>query len=46
MTLQRSAVVLQGRYINHIALPSKNCRERVTMVTSFRPKDHMLAEDS
>ncbi|KAF8544790.1 hypothetical protein BDD12DRAFT_906291 [Trichophaea hybrida] len=41
-----SAVVLQGRYIEHIALPSTNCRERITMVTSFRPKDPMLAEDS
>ncbi|KAL7266915.1 hypothetical protein RUND412_010519 [Rhizina undulata] len=41
-----SAVVLQGRYINHIALPSSNCRERITMVTSFRPKDPTIEEDS
>jgi hypothetical protein len=41
-----NAVVLQGRYIDHIALPSTNCRERVTMVTSFRPKDPVLPDDS
>jgi len=41
-----SAVVLQGRYIDHIALPSSNCRERITMVTSFRPKDLTLTDDS
>ncbi|KAI5783557.1 hypothetical protein EDC01DRAFT_663554 [Geopyxis carbonaria] len=41
-----SAVVLQGRYIEHIALPATNTRERITMVTSFRPRDPMMAEDS
>lgn len=39
-------MVLQGRYITHIALPSTNCRERITMVTSFRPKDPSVPEDS
>ncbi|KAA8898758.1 hypothetical protein FN846DRAFT_200119 [Sphaerosporella brunnea] len=41
-----SAVVLQGKYIDHIALPSTNARERITMVTSFRPKDPMITDDS
>lgn len=41
-----SAVVLQGRYINHIALPSTNAQERITMVTSFRPRDPMQRDDS
>jgi hypothetical protein len=38
--------VLQGKYIDHIALPSTNTRERITMVTSFRPKDPTIADDS
>jgi hypothetical protein len=38
--------VLQGRYITHIALPSTNCRERITMVTSFRPKDPFAPDES
>lgn len=31
-------VVMQGSYITHAALPSSNAVERITMVTSFRPK--------
>lgn len=31
-------VVMQGGYITHAALPSSNAFERITMVTSFRPK--------
>lgn len=33
-----SCVVMQGGYITHAALPSNNAFERITMVTSFRPK--------
>lgn len=39
-------VVLQGRHINHIALPTFGGAERVTLVTSFRCKDHNLQDDS
>lgn len=46
MVRKGSAVVLQGRYIDHIALPSTNTRERITMVTSFRPRDPVVADDS
>lgn len=41
-----SAVVLQGRYVEHVALPGYGCLERITMVTSFRPKDPELVDDS
>ncbi|KAI9730912.1 MAG: hypothetical protein M1818_007986 [Claussenomyces sp. TS43310] len=41
-----SAVILQGRYINHMALPAQNLPERITIVTSFRPKDPKLVDDS
>ena len=37
------AVMMQGGLINHVALKSLGVGERITMVTSFRPKDpHML----
>ncbi|KAH7303843.1 hypothetical protein B0I35DRAFT_446111 [Stachybotrys elegans] len=40
------AVLLQGRYITHTAAPVTNMPERVTVVTSFRPKNPMLIDDS
>ena len=33
-----NCVMMQGGYINHCALPCENASERITMVTSFRPK--------
>jgi hypothetical protein len=38
------AVMMQGGCINHIALRAYGCRERITMVTSFKAKDP-LAKD-
>ena len=40
------AVILQGRYITHAALPpaDKNA-ERITMATSFRPLNSLLRQD-
>ncbi|KAH7329743.1 hypothetical protein B0J17DRAFT_740291 [Rhizoctonia solani] len=40
------AIMLQGRYIDHVALGACGAPERVTMVTSYRAKDVMLADDS
>ncbi|KAM0716037.1 hypothetical protein Q7P37_008551 [Cladosporium fusiforme] len=40
-----SAVILQGRYITHTAAPVLNMPERVTIVTSFRPRDPRLIDD-
>lgn len=40
------AVVLQGRYITHQALRALGTKERITSVTSFRPKSAHLADDS
>jgi hypothetical protein len=37
--------MLQGRYIEHTALPMNNMPERVTIVTSFRPKNPLLLDD-
>jgi hypothetical protein len=34
-----SAVMMQGGSINHVALKAMGMGERITMVTSFRPKD-------
>lgn len=42
---QGSAVILQGRYITHTAAPVTNMPERVTIVTSFRPRDPTLIDD-
>ncbi|BCS02650.1 uncharacterized protein AKAW2_60914S [Aspergillus luchuensis] len=36
---QGYAVVMQGRYLEHQALKALGGRERITMVTPFRPKD-------
>ncbi|KAL2040064.1 hypothetical protein N7G274_006967 [Stereocaulon virgatum] len=40
------AVVLQGRYIEHQALRALGTTERITMVTSFRPKSHTVKDDT
>ncbi|KAI1610284.1 hypothetical protein EDD36DRAFT_443742 [Exophiala viscosa] len=40
------AVMMQGGCIEHIALKAKGTGERVTMVTSFRPKDPNLKDVS
>ncbi|EPE06625.1 hypothetical protein F503_02753 [Ophiostoma piceae UAMH 11346] len=40
------AVLLQGRYIEHVALPAINMPERITVVTSFRPKDPTLIDEN
>jgi len=41
-----SAVVLQGRYIEHQALRAHGMAERITMVTSFRPRDPLVRDDT
>ncbi|KAF7554889.1 hypothetical protein G7Z17_g2627 [Cylindrodendrum hubeiense] len=41
-----SAVVLQGRHISHVALPATNMPERITIVTSFRPRDPTLTDET
>lgn len=38
--------ILTGRYINHQALRALGAQERITMVTSFRPKDALYPDDS
>jgi len=40
------AVVLQGRYIEHQALRALGATERITMVTSFRPRRPDLPDDT
>ncbi|CEL53963.1 hypothetical protein RSOLAG1IB_06746 [Rhizoctonia solani AG-1 IB] len=40
------AIMLQGRYIDHVALGAYGAPERVTMVTSYRAKDVMLKDES
>ena len=40
------AVILQGRYIEHQALRALGGTERITMVTSFRPKNPTLQDDT
>jgi hypothetical protein len=41
-----AATILQGRYITHTAAPATNMPERVTIVTSFRPKDPTLLDET
>ncbi|TID04889.1 hypothetical protein CH35J_003200 [Colletotrichum higginsianum] len=41
-----SAVVLQGRYVEHQALAALGGTERITMITSFRPRDPCIKDDS
>ncbi|TKA43056.1 hypothetical protein B0A54_06004 [Friedmanniomyces endolithicus] len=43
---QGCAVVMQGRYITHQALRALGAQERITMVTSFRPRSPFLPDDS
>lgn len=43
---QGCAVILQGRYIEHQALRAFGGCERITSVTSFRPKHHSFPDDS
>ncbi|KAK5655763.1 hypothetical protein OQA88_5300 [Cercophora sp. LCS_1] len=40
------ALVLQGRYIEHQALRALGTTERITMVTSFRPRSAKIRDDS
>ncbi|KAL4973057.1 hypothetical protein BDW66DRAFT_162377 [Aspergillus desertorum] len=41
-----TAVVLQGRYIEHQALKALGGRERISMVTCFRPKDPLVKDET
>lgn len=40
------AAILQGRYITHTAAPAANMPERITVVTSFRPKNPLLLDET
>jgi hypothetical protein len=40
------AVVLQGRYVTHQALRPTGARERITAVTSWRPRSPFVKDDS
>ncbi|KAF2166798.1 hypothetical protein M409DRAFT_22852 [Zasmidium cellare ATCC 36951] len=40
------ATILQGRYITHLAIPACNMPERITIVTSFRPRDPTLLDET
>ncbi|KAJ5106955.1 hypothetical protein N7456_003630 [Penicillium angulare] len=44
--MQGGAVIMQGRHVSHIAIPAGNMPERITLVTSFRPRDPTLVDDS
>lgn len=39
-------MVMQGRYIEHQALKSIGVRERISMVTPFRPKSPWVRDES
>ena len=39
-------MILQGRYIEHQALRALGTTERITMVTSFRPRSHTVKDDT
>ncbi|KAF2265261.1 hypothetical protein CC78DRAFT_532665 [Lojkania enalia] len=41
-----SAILLQGRVISHQALAAVGGKERITMITSFRPRDPFMVDDS
>ncbi|KAH7370941.1 hypothetical protein BKA65DRAFT_522461 [Rhexocercosporidium sp. MPI-PUGE-AT-0058] len=41
-----SAVMLQGRYIEHQALRAYGSQERITSITSFRPRDPLVRDDT
>jgi hypothetical protein len=40
------AVILQGRYITHQALAALGAKERITAVTSWRPRDPCVKDDT
>ncbi|KAL4878516.1 hypothetical protein BJY04DRAFT_221020 [Aspergillus karnatakaensis] len=40
------AVILQGRYIEHQALRALGGTERISMVTSFRPRSSLIKDDT
>ncbi|TFK56366.1 hypothetical protein OE88DRAFT_1616414, partial [Heliocybe sulcata] len=40
------AAILQGRYITHQALRALGAQERITAVTSFRPRDPFTRDDT
>lgn len=40
------SVILQGRFIEHQALRALGTTERITMVTSFRPRDPTVRDDT
>lgn len=42
---QGTAVIMQGRYIEHQALKSIGGLERITMVTPFRPRDPTIRDE-
>ena len=46
LATQGCAVIMQGRYITHQALHALGAQERITMVTSFRPKSPHLRDDA
>jgi hypothetical protein len=46
MSSQGCAVVMQGRYIEHQALQAFGGQERITMVTSFRPRSPRIRDDT
>ncbi|KAI1748921.1 hypothetical protein F4782DRAFT_337451 [Xylaria castorea] len=41
-----TAVVMQGRYIEHHVLKTIGGRERISMVTSFRPSNPLVKDDT
>ncbi|KAI5460367.1 hypothetical protein BGZ63DRAFT_358641 [Mariannaea sp. PMI_226] len=41
-----TAVILQGRYIEHQALKALGGRERISMVTCFRPKSPLVKDET
>ncbi|KAH8897308.1 hypothetical protein GQ53DRAFT_638505 [Thozetella sp. PMI_491] len=46
MSIKAPQMVSRGRYISHFALPVTNMSERITIVTSFRPRDPTLVDDT
>lgn len=46
LSLQGTAVVMQGRYIEHQALKAMGGRERISMVTCFRPKSPLVKDET
>ncbi|TKA69371.1 hypothetical protein B0A55_06162 [Friedmanniomyces simplex] len=41
-----TAVVMQGRYVDHQATAAMGGREQISMVTSFRPKSHHIKDET